>query len=180
MQIIILRSDEVKAMQINITSLKKIIGNSKELMFYGFGYCHYLDVYENINFVREFKSYCFLGGKFPKIEFDEGNDSLKNSCKAVITSILIENYKRTKQGLPIIPLIFCVGYAGDDNHFTLDLDKVAQRGKVSTTLPELRRCFKSCVEMGPEIKKIANQTIKFVQVKQDQVDKSFGFVRGQN
>lgn len=52
---------------------------------------------------------------------DEHNDFdsrlITRQCKAGLTNIVFENYKRKKEGLPIIPVIFCVDIENKNSNY---------------------------------------------------------------
>ena len=127
-------------MRIDKESLNKLLGKSSEVVVYGLSVCHYLDILGAIIEVGNVDTISYLGGNFPQIAFDTGNDHVKNRCKALITSLLIENVRRKRDGQPIIPLIFCVGLEEIGNNITLNIDKVSQRS-ISTTHPESGRRY---------------------------------------
>tara|TARA_R110000868_G_scaffold307987_4_gene569592 strand:+ start:798 stop:1529 length:732 start_codon:yes stop_codon:yes gene_type:complete len=161
-------------MRVNKKSLKKLLGKGSEAVVYGLVDCQYLQVREAINNIDGVRAYDILDyedltNPIPMIDVEPQGDFVKRCCKAGITSIVIENYRRSQQGRPLVPLIFCVELRSKDQQVVLNAEQVATRsGKESSvTDAELRRCFKSYYEMGPQLKKIAEQTFKFVCVQED-------------
>jgi len=95
------------------------------------------------------------------------------SCKAGMVNIVFENYKRSKEGLTLIPILFCIDI--DDNRYPHDIKSIIHK-KLSTkcfTHSELRRAYKLCCELeDEELKEIAQKTFKFVKVKI--IDRNYG------
>jgi len=95
--------------------------------------------------------------------------SIKRECKATITNLILENYKLSKKGMPLIPLIFCIARQDTSVNKLVNFKNVAtlKNIKSSVTDAELRRCYKIATELGPEFREIAEQTFKYVKVQQD-------------
>jgi hypothetical protein len=87
-------------------------------------------------------------------------------CKASLTTLMVENWKREQEGLPLIPLIFC--YDVDGKKRVITPGSIASRDPQSNkiiTNKELRRCYKLCCELekDPELKAIAEVAKKSIQ-----------------
>lgn len=161
-------------MRIDKASISKLLGGSKEVVCYGLSSCMYGQVVRLLGLEKDLQVHDVLDYEdvdrpIALIETDAGGDDVKRICKAGITSLLLENYKRMQQGQPIIPLIFCVEFHDDDTDIMLDVERVAKLSgiKSSVTDAELRRCFKSYYEMDADMQRVAEQTFKFVSVRQD-------------
>lgn len=178
---------------LDYNSVKKIIPDANQAMVYGWGHCKYQHVTEALRLAgspvqKVFD--CSVGSKaadvgkkttvegkvIEQLEVNSGKD-LSRQCKAGLTNLIFENYLRKQQGLPLIPIIFCVDI--DDNPFpTTTPDTVTSRNDQLNTLithNELRRCYKLAheLEKDPELKDIADiakETIKFVRIKEKGAD----------
>lgn len=88
------------------------------------------------------------------------------SYKAGLNTIVLENYLRRKEGLPLIQLLFVVDT--DDNEYPLTPESLCSREvKINEcyTHKELRRIYKMCFLSDPsfrEIAEIAKATLIFV------------------
>lgn len=171
-------------MSIDLSSLKAIIGDSREVMVYGIAECQYMSIKYDIKNIGIIQAYDFETIKYMPMEFildltqDNTTDisKIRAQCKANLTSLLIENYKRIKSGQPIIPLIFCVGLkVNNSNQFTLDIGRILTHSNKTIANPELRRCYKCLTEMGDEIKKLTEQTFKFVNVVRTPVNNQYHY-----
>lgn len=169
-------------MRIDKKSLMKLIGKSREVVVYGLLDCLYRDVVAHLDSLGELNVYDVMtydddGCRIPVIEIDMGADTrgdmVKRCSKAGITSVLIENYKRSQRGEPLVPLIFCIELQADHQQVVLNTERVAKLTghDSSVTDAELRRCFKSYREASPELRDIVERTFKFVRVRQDDQEK---------
>lgn len=182
-----------KDINLEINSVKNIIGNCQEVTVYGLKDCRYYSVINALE-KQNIKTNCWSEINFPIIKYDDINFDPNNNMatekakamvsnsrkyKTIITSLVIENYKRSKENKPLIPLLFCIGLEEANKKIVLNAKKVAEsrRGRdmdqpdnpanSSITEKELRRCYKMCTETSPELRKIAKETFKFVKLKQD-------------
>ncbi len=102
------------------------------------------------------------------IDYDSTERHLTRKCKTAITDIVLENYKRQKERLPIIPIIFCIDIT--DNPQPYSIEKICSKdSKINgqVTHKELRRAFKLCTHPNPKIRDIALQTFKFAKINVD-------------
>lgn len=176
-----------KQIKLEQQSLRALIGDSEEVAVYGFKLCRYYEVSDALK-RKDIKVDLWSSYRFPVIKIDKisfsfyggagWSTSAINSArdyKAILTSLVIENYKRSRAGEPQIPLLFCIGLEEDGKTVTLDSKKVAHDNSAlygsSMTDKELRRCYKIYSEGPDEIKSIAVQTFKFVNLKQSTSDK---------
>ena len=87
-------------------------------------------------------------------------------CKAALVNMVIENVKREREGLPLIPVLFTIDISSDTSGqyppCINDLINIRNR----YTFKELRRVYKLCAdpELPPEVRAIAERTFKFVKV----------------
>lgn len=176
-------------LNLNINSLDGICSYKEQVMVYGWKFCKYSEV---INLLtthpdtpcktvfshrlgnRNFEDKTCEGRVIEKIAFADSahkRTHIARKCKAAIVNLVIENYKRLKDKLPLIPLIFCYDIDGKKREVkpsfiaARDLSTV---GIKMITASELRRCYKLCKEFegGPlvSISEVAKKTIKFVKL----------------
>lgn len=196
-------------MQINdkFDSLKAIVDNSNQVMVYGWKHCAYGDLMDELtshpdSFVEKVYSSDFgsplvsttLEGhiveKFNVIQefigclFGEAQKQiLRSQCKSGLTYLLLENYKRHKENMEIIPVIFCVDC--DANQFppftAAGLSSKEDDLNYLITHCELRRVFKhhelinSPHEELRDMGHIANKMYKFVKVTRSGPDRGHIF-----
>lgn len=182
-------SDTILSHDINLHSkdLRKICGKSNQVMVYGWKFCKYEDIKKLLHKNRNDPNSpirkvfdCSLG--LSTRQTLEGHyietfpiqklfRNLYRHCKLAIINLIFENYKRKKQGLDLIPLIFCVDIDDGAKQFQAytsmniigkDLNEY---GIKFTTKQELRLCYKICCEFeNKEINDIAKETIKFIKL----------------
>jgi hypothetical protein len=166
--------------KLNVNSVKRVFGESKQVMVYGWLHCHYQRVRAQLQKPLIEKVYnCNFGDKLDNTRTLEGRlvegiervrgetfqEGVSRLCKTGITNLVLENYKRKKEGLPVIPMIFCFDI--DDNPFRIDATSISSREKELNNLitnSELRRCYKLCKDSNPKIQEVAEETIKFVKL----------------
>lgn len=153
-------------MKLDMASLKQIVDNSDEITVFGLRSCLYMKLIDELrhnDFIVNFHS---SHRSFDLIDFDD-DGCIKREFKAIITSLIFENYKRIKEGKKLIPLIFCVELEKETNAnyrsilTSLNIEKVAS-SRVGYTDSELRRCYK--IFNIDELKIIAQNTFKFVKL----------------
>lgn len=182
-------------------SIKKIIGNSKATMVYGFYHCEYLNLQKALRKHLDFIFNCSLGNDTSSSEeelrynqsnggFDKkiksGSDktsslsqSLNRMCKAGLVNLILENYKRNLAGLELIPIIFCIDTTENPHPLTSEnmLSKTKKNNGFEmnriTTHSELRRLYKLCHDpkIDDEIKEITQKACRFVKVASKKVEK---------
>ncbi|MBA3662333.1 MAG: hypothetical protein H0W64_11420 [Gammaproteobacteria bacterium] len=178
-------------MQLRKNAVKKLIGDSHEVVVFGLRDFRYYGVMDALNEFK-IKTYSWERVNFPVIKSDEikyldkkYKDLLTvringaRECKSIITSLIIENYKRMKEGSDLIPFIFCIGLKDQNQTLTLDIKKVALSHTArnidelndsqfsSVTEKELRRCYKIYAEGTPDVKALIEKTFKFVMIQED-------------
>lgn len=186
-------------MKLVMSSVKAILGDSKEVMVYGFGSCQYVHVSMALHALqfRAIRQDIFKG-EFEMLDYDKDphnpnfvqvSDSddyeeyrqreqtilFARECKALITSLCIYNLKRKQSNESIMPLLFCVesefpGYAP----VSVNIKSVAESHPMLGTYitdEELRRCSKMFYfETEPEFKTVIKETFKFVKLVPDPID----------
>lgn len=168
-------------------SLRRVSGGSKQVMVYGFERCLYKEMEQYINTGKAgsvAKSFDWTLGYFrgdadvsktldgrniERLEFTvsaSDRQSIARQCKTAITNLVLENYKRAKQGLPIIPLIFCLDIDGNTRPFETEHVAVKDPKRNGTiTHKELRRMYKLAHQFeNAELRKVAQDTFKFVKL----------------
>ena len=168
---------------INISSFNNISHNADQLMVYGWENCKYdflaftlQSIYNKIVF-----SYVAACSRDTSLRTTKENRlieqlplsssaTVRDVCKIAITDLVLENYKRKDQGLPIIPLVFCCDITGNTHIFNVDtVASLNPELNNKITNKELRRCYKMCTADERdarlnEIAKVAQQTMIFVKI----------------
>ncbi len=173
---------------INFLSLEKVCHPSQQLMVYGWAHTDYTEVIDFLKCIDEdtntsIRKYfdCWLGDKFKKdarVTTLEGRkmerieyDSIPNAehcakmCKSAIVNLVLENCKRIKDALCLIPLLFCIDI--DNNPYPKTVDSIATRNSPdngNVTNKELRRIYKLCHFKDDFISSVALKMVKFVKV----------------
>jgi hypothetical protein len=177
---------------LDFDSVKNIIGDSKQVMVYGWNHCHYIAITSALEFSKESfleKVFNFQVGDECALNTEtlEGREIEKLTVhikpekrthrisKNGITNLLLENYKRIKKCEKIIPLVFCLD--ADGNIYDINSDTLTSKHAYLNNLitnSELRRCYKlhrelqdSPNEEFQELAKIAKVMLKFVKVTRD-------------
>lgn len=86
--------------------------------------------------------------------------------KAALVNIIIENVKRQRIGLPLIPVLFTTAISSDTSgRYPPSIEDVIQKRAV-LTFRELRRVYKLCADpaVPEEVRLVAERTFKFVKV----------------
>jgi hypothetical protein len=167
--------------KLDFDSINTICGNSKQVMVYGWSHCKYekiadlLKTSPNSPMKKVFDSYLGLKSSAEERKTCEGTvieqlkvplNGMLRPCKAALTNLVLENYKRMKEAKPLIPLIFCYDIEG--NRYPSNEETITSRDpKINklVTHSELRRCYKLCKDVGDStIEAVAQQTIIFVKV----------------
>lgn len=174
-------------------SLKKICGESNQVLVYGFDDCEYEKVYAFLSKNSKVKGFPIqrvfnwalgmssiadiapkevttLEGRkmnwFPSKEGDQ-RDTTRH-CKAGLANLVMENYKRKREGLPLIPAIFCLEKDGDFLKFETE-DMTTKEAHLNSLVShsELRRMYKLChdKEVPERVRAVAQETFKFVRLK---------------
>lgn len=174
-------------MKLNLASVQAITGNSIQVVVYGLSSCKYDELgttLEQFNYKVDMNGNpSFQMVKYDQVPFNEDLDNVMEidffncarKCKAIITSLIIENYRRSQTGETLIPLIFCVGMEVDSKPVVLNIKKISEshnHWKESVTDEELRRCYKMYKEAEPHLKEIIEKTLKFVKILLNKNDTS--------
>ncbi|PWY54666.1 hypothetical protein DGG96_16055 [Legionella qingyii] len=153
-------------MKIDEDSIRELCGNSSEVVVFGFGKYNYKEVCNAFNKSNGINAVHSDNYETKNTDLTNNNPySIYNYFKFIINDLIVENYKRQKEGKPIVPLIFVVGKSDE----SYDPKQIAQRdeGPIDkwVTLTELRRVYKLATEFGPEFSKVALDTVKFVRLE---------------
>jgi hypothetical protein len=157
------------------TSVKKICGSSDQAVIYGYADCKYIELGRLLSGKGSPLAKVFdynVGASSRKVLTKEGRViqplqpglgefDVKRQCKAGLTNIVFENYKRKKEGLPLIPVLFAT--SSDFVSRPLSPSELTSRDNKKITPAEIRRAYKLC-SMEGEIGEIAQATFKFVHV----------------
>jgi len=172
----------------------------QQAMIYGTAACGYMEIstwLENQQSQGYFKDVfnCFLGQQECEKEEDyvslqhktsdkrmikrinHGGEFLsKCECKAGLVNMIIENVKRKRSGIPIVPVVFVV------EKDTLKLDVASIVNKKSPlskgfTNSEIRRAYKLCFDskLSEEIRIIAKESFLFISLATNKVSNSAKF-----
>ncbi|OGT45038.1 MAG: hypothetical protein A3E83_06010 [Gammaproteobacteria bacterium RIFCSPHIGHO2_12_FULL_41_20] len=156
-------------MRLSPTSITQICGDSEKIIVYGFSQCKYEAVAKALQTTLT-HVYTWSSTPYAYIRANQfAFFTTTYRCKSGITNLVIENVHRKRQGEPIIPLLFCIGYEDSDDpssFFQLDISSVARSISIdSYTHSELRRCYKLVTETSPEVQEVARETLKFVKIR---------------
>jgi len=174
-------SDAATCSKIDINSVKKICTNSDQVMVYGPRYCQYFEVQAVLENEKDTFKNVFAwtiadpysrdttaeGRILNTISYEPSTDETQQfsrPCKTAIVDLVLENYKRIEEGLPVIPLLFCMEIEGDKRLITME--DIASRDYSGTmTVKELRRAYKLFAHENPKIRKAAAETFRFARLK---------------
>ncbi|WP_392538484.1 hypothetical protein [Legionella sp. 227] len=152
-------------MKIDQESVNALCGESGEVVVFGFGKYDYEEVCNGINANNGIKACHSDDYDFKHNEL--GKDipySMYRHFKMILNDLILDNYKRKKEGKPIVPLIFVVGKSDE----SCDPQQIAKRDEGPdekwVTLTELRRVYKLTTEFGTEFSQVARDTVKFVSL----------------
>ncbi len=104
------------------------------------------------------------------IEKVVSSNKLKGLCKSAIVNILFENFKRKKEGLPLLQIIFSLNIVSEgEAPVPLNIDEILGKYGVAahhTTSAELRRLYR-CFQMMPNL---VSESVKFIHLKKPTKD----------
>jgi hypothetical protein len=178
----------MNTINLNFDSVKYICNDANQALVYGWKSCLYEEVANTLinqnSPIKKVFLHNISGFSASKEERTtlEGRvieqipttlDSISRTCKTAITNLMLENYKRSQEKSPLIPLIFC--YDIKDNNFITTPESITSRGRDSNkriTNKELRRCYKMCCELenDPELKaiaEVARESLKLAKLAGD-------------
>lgn len=156
-----------------------LVQSYSECMIYGYQHCAYLRIMEilekigkrcydyRISFVEtpslSLRPFLYLPS-WPDMS-DKKLDM--RQCKMALVSIVIENCLRKKEGMPLIPVVFCLTSSSREKDVPIEqiVDQSLgspKRGLI--THAELRRAYKLLTEMPEDIRAIAKATFLFGHV----------------
>lgn len=97
---------------------------------------------------------------------ERDNRRKRRDCKGALVNIVLENFKRSREGLPLIKVIFITDRF--DNKHSITPQTIASKDSVLTrkvTHGELRRCYKlACEQKNDALATIAKETFVFVHL----------------
>jgi hypothetical protein len=155
-------------------SVANICKGSNQAMIYGFSHCKFYKLFNFFKFEESPIKKTFDSGitDNPHKQLTLDNRIIEPICKekypytAALVNIVFENFKRDHLNLPFIPVLFCIDI--DGNPFPLSPESLCSKDhrlNSFITHQELRRCYHLCQEFEDvEIRKIAQQTFKFVKI----------------
>lgn len=167
--------------------LRSVFGDANQVVIYGYKHCRYelvagllKKLFETTPLKKVFLSgLCNMplstveGRLFSKYEELECRKSksigIQNRMwtKASLVSVVIENMQRSREDIPLIPVIFCVDIT--DNPYPLVIANMVKRVVPggAMTGSEIRRAYKLCYERSLHrfIKIVARETFHFVKVE---------------
>ena len=196
-------SEPVEPFTLDPLSAKKIVGDAKEIMLYGFAYAHYIDVAralsDTVPTVKKVFDYTMgnsnerliseeTGRSIAKLRYKSmasGHDAavkrLARICKSGLVNLVFENYKRQKRYEPIIPLIFCIDSNTKKVQEYSSLEGITSCDaslKKVITYKELRRLAKLCFTLrdsdDPELKELSEVARQTLKMVRVDVDASSG------
>ena len=169
-------------------SVSMICQGSDQAMVYGWKHCGYTlvesaiqDNSDNVSHNSIKKTYDFNAGdpldhgsvlvttaegrKINLIDYDAPEYNVNRMCKTGITNVVLENYKRQKEGLSLIPVLFVIDITGNPHPYSSQM-LCSKEPKINAqvTHKELRRAFKLCTHPNPKIRRIALETFKFIKI----------------
>jgi hypothetical protein len=175
------------SIKLSLPSVKAICGNSDQVMVYGYGTCLYKEIAKILRKALSPVKKVFdwrIGQEYivddsmlmttektemQRLDVDFDHSATSRACKAALTNLVFENYKRKSLGLPLIPVIFALDI--DGNRRTLKTTSFTSKHPSVNTIvthSEVRRCYKLCEKFAnPMLRQVAQETFKFVKVKKD-------------
>ncbi len=117
------------------------------------------------------------GTELVQLKVDRSSKYIARSCKAALTTIVYENYRRIEANkerkakglspLPLIPVLVCADI--DGNRYAYDPQNIASKDPAANerlTHSELRRAAKlACTFPNAAVRAAARETFRFVKVK---------------
>jgi len=99
----------------------------------------------------------------------EDVETVKKIAKSALVNLILENCKRKKESLPLIPLLFVIDI--DDNPYPANIDTISIRKENDyVTNSELRRLYKLCsLEADAFIADVAQESVVMVTVKASKI-----------
>jgi hypothetical protein len=99
-----------------------------------------------------------------------GDGSIQHKCKNAIVNLILENYKRKKEGKPLIPLLYILDIDRNPKGRTyqnLAMNMTSKDPKYNkvVTHRELRRAYKLFSHENAVIREIARETFRFARLK---------------
>jgi hypothetical protein len=170
-------------------SVSAICKGANQVMVYGGGHCQYKEVTDCLDdqaylygsriqkvfsclvagSLRVYHTTTLEGRNMNIIKYVQDLSHPKviaRACKAALTDLVLENYKRIKEGEEIIPMLFCIDIDGNPKPYTAEsICSREQAHNQQITHTELRRAYKLCTHKNPAIRRAALATFKFVKLE---------------
>jgi hypothetical protein len=171
-------------------SVLAITKEADQVMVYGWGHCNYTEVSQAIRVMSREDDFpikavygnqmgyptrydveCSMtleGRKMNQILFDDSDSDYQMTariCKTALVNLVLENYKRIKEGKQVIPTLFCIDI--DENITPYSAERICSKERgmnIQITHKELRRAYKLCNHPNAAIREAALATFKFVKL----------------
>ena len=107
-----------------------------------------------------------IDSKLHEVDDADGVKKSRRTCKAGIVNTVLENYRLSKEGKPLLPLVFCNDIEGNRHPEASESEGIFDAGSGYVSSSELRRIYKICYseQVPEEIREVAKRTFKFVKV----------------
>jgi hypothetical protein len=168
-------------MMLDINSVKTVCGSSSQVMVYGRASCRYeqigllLTQQPDLHIKKTFQFK--LGNPYEYEITLEGNQfekmqltlplTISRICKAGLVNMVIENYRRIQQDLPLIPILFII--TREQDPLPISAESLTSRSKENRlTHQELRRAYKLCTELEnltQTIIEVAVASFRFIKLQ---------------
>lgn len=179
-------------LSLNVDFLDTLPEGTNQIMVYGWAHCKYQDVECFIREMAEDREIpirkvfnnsigcspdAFLSSYATTLEsrqlnilaFEEPStdrQATARQCKTALTNLVLENYKRMKDGLPVIPLLFCIDIDGNPKPWSIEtITSKEESCNKQITHKELRRAYKLCTHENSKIRDAAKATFCFIKLK---------------
>jgi hypothetical protein len=173
---------------LDLNSVHKVLGNANDVVVYGFKSAHYVTLGDRLKYPDAKLAKVFdysigdlevAGPEEPQERMvyhtedtEEDRINWAYEAKAGLTNLVLENYKREKEGRALMPLLFCIGSNTAKSLQTITPKSLAEKTwDFVITLKELRRTHKLCKYFeesdDSEMRKLADvakRTLKLVTV----------------
>ena len=170
-------------MGIDADSANKVMDGSQQALVYGYTHCMYMQVSDALKRSspsRKIFDYklgdrktlpkritTLEGRKIEQLDFGP-EETRRSQFKNGLVNLVLENYKREKEGLPLIPILFCTDI--DHSPYPVSAEIITSKNNEFNSLithSELRRAYKLCYEFDDEaFKKIALKSFRFIKLKE--------------
>lgn len=162
---------------LDLTAIKALAAGSDQVAVYGWKHCHYLEI---LSAIKPSDDFSITAYSYAELNFSrtlEGRPlgvltprkNIPNEyCYIGLANLVLENWKRIQENKKVIPLIFCL--ETENNPYPFTVENMLATDEVQNKLyshKELRRiAYLSNHIDNADVRESANQTFKFVEVKQ--------------